>query len=160
MLKLKLQSFGHLMRGANSLEKDPDAGKDWGQEKKGVTEDEMIGWHHWLNGYEFLKTLGVGDGQEGLACFSSWGGKESDTTEWLNWTELNWTIKQGLMVTSGSEVKESARHYRRCELHPWVRKIPWRRKWQPIAIFLPGKSHGQRSLVGYNPWSHEELNMT
>ena len=70
--------------------KDPNAGKDWGQEEKGMTEDEMVGWHHWLNGHGFGWTLGVGDGQGGLACCSSWGHKESDTTEQLNWTELNW----------------------------------------------------------------------
>jgi len=64
--------------------KDPDAGKDWGQEEKGMTEDEMIGWHHLLDGHGFEWTPGVGDGQGGLACCSSWGGKESDTTEWLN----------------------------------------------------------------------------
>ena len=69
--------------------KDPDAGKDWGQEEKGTTEDEMAGWHHWLNGRESGWTPGVGDGQGGLACCNSWGHKESDTTEWLNWTELN-----------------------------------------------------------------------
>ena len=69
--------------------KDPDAGKDWGQEEKGTTEDEMVGWHHQLNGHEFGWTLGVGDGQGGLACCSSWGHKELDMTEWLNWTELN-----------------------------------------------------------------------
>ena len=68
--------------------KDPDAGKDWGQEEKGMTEDEMVGWHHWLDGYGFGWTLGVGDGQGGLACCGSWGCKESDTTEQLNWTEL------------------------------------------------------------------------
>ena len=68
--------------------KDPDAGKDWGQEKKGTTEDEMVGWHHRLDGHGFGWTLGVGDGQGGLACCSSWGRKELDTTEWLNWTEL------------------------------------------------------------------------
>ena len=68
--------------------KDPDAGKDWGQEEKGTTEDEMVGWHHRLNGYGFRWTLGVGDGQGGLAFCGSWGRKESDTTEWLNWTEL------------------------------------------------------------------------
>ena len=68
--------------------KDPDAGKDWGQEEKVMTEDEMIGWHHWLNGHEFGQAQGVGDGQGGLACCGSWGRKESDTTEWLNWTEL------------------------------------------------------------------------
>ena len=67
--------------------KDPDAGKDWRQEKKGTTEDEMVGWHHRLNGHEFEWTPGVGDGQGGLAYCSPWGHKESDTTEWLNWTE-------------------------------------------------------------------------
>ena len=68
--------------------KDSDAGRDWGQEEKGTTEDEMAGWHHWLDGHEFGWTLGVGDGQGGLVCCDSWGRKESDTTEWLNWTEL------------------------------------------------------------------------
>ena len=72
--------------------KDPDAGKDWGQEEKGTTEDEMVGWHHRLNGHEFGWTLGVGDGQGGLACCGSWGCKESDMTEWLNWTELKWNL--------------------------------------------------------------------
>ena len=69
------------------LRKDPDAGKDWRQEEKGVTEDEMVGWHHWLNGRESEWTLGVGDVQGSLACCDSWGRKESDTTERLNWTE-------------------------------------------------------------------------
>ena len=67
--------------------KDPDAGRDWGQEKKGMTEDEMAGWHHRLNGHRFGYVLEVGDGQGGLACCDSWGCKESDTTERLNWTE-------------------------------------------------------------------------
>ena len=67
--------------------KDPDAGKDWRQEEKGTTEDEMVGWHHWLKGHEFEQAPGVGDGQGGLACFSPWGCKESDTNEWLNWVE-------------------------------------------------------------------------
>ena len=66
--------------------KDPDAGKDWRQEEKGTTEDEMAGWHHWHNGRESEWTPGVGDGQGGLACCGSWGCKESDTSEWLNWT--------------------------------------------------------------------------
>ena len=65
--------------------KDLDAEKDWGQEEKGMTEDEMVGWHHWLNGHGFGWILGVGDGQGGLACCDSWGCKESDTTEQLNW---------------------------------------------------------------------------
>ena len=68
--------------------KDPDAGKVWAQEEKGTTEDEMVGWHQLLNGHGFGWTLGVGDGQGGLACCGPWGRKESDTTEWLNWTEL------------------------------------------------------------------------
>ena len=69
--------------------KHPDAGRDWGQEKKGMTEDEMAGWHHRLDVHEFGWTPGVGDGQGGLACCSSWGHKESNMTERLNWTELN-----------------------------------------------------------------------
>ena len=68
--------------------KDSDAGRDWGQEEKGMTEGEMAGWHHQLNGREFEWTPGIGDGQGGLACCDSWGCKESDTTEQLNWTEL------------------------------------------------------------------------
>ena len=68
--------------------KDSDAGRDWGQEKKGMTEDEMAGWHHWLDGRESEWTPGVGDGQGGLACSNSWGRKELDMTERLNWTEL------------------------------------------------------------------------
>ena len=71
--------------------KDPDARKDQVQEEKGMTEDEMVGWHHWLNGHEFEQALGVGDGQGGLACCGSWGHKESDMTEQLNWTELKET---------------------------------------------------------------------
>ena len=82
--------------------KDSDAGRDWGQEEKGTTEDEIAGWHHWLDGRESEWTPGVGDGQGGLECCDSWGRKESDTTERLNWTELNgkpdgiinlWSIK-------------------------------------------------------------------
>ena len=73
--------------------KDPDVGKDWRQEEKGTTEDEMVAWHHWLNGPEFGWTLGVGDGQGGLACCNS----ELDVTERLNWTELNWKLSDELM---------------------------------------------------------------
>ena len=68
--------------------KDSDAGRDWGQEEKGTAEDEMTGWHHWLDGRESVWTPGDGDGQGGLACCNSWGCKESDMTERLNWTEL------------------------------------------------------------------------
>jgi len=67
--------------------KDPDAGKDWGQEEKCTTEDEMVGWYHQLNGHEFEQTPGVGDAQGDLLCCSPWGLKELDTTEWVNWTD-------------------------------------------------------------------------
>ena len=70
-----------------TLIKDPDSGKDWGQEEKETTKDEMAGWHLRLNGLEFEWTLGVGNGQGGLACCDSWGRKELDTTERLNWTD-------------------------------------------------------------------------
>ena len=86
MLKLKLQYFGHLMQSW-LIGKDSDAARDWGQEEKGMTEDEMAGWHYWLDGCECEWTLGVGDGQGGLACCNSRCRKESDMTEWLNWTD-------------------------------------------------------------------------
>ena len=86
--KLNLQYFGHLMTRTNF----PDAGKDWGQGDKEVTEDEMVGWHHWLNGHEFEPTPGDSEGQGSLACCTPWGHKELDTIEW---TELNWN---GIML--------------------------------------------------------------
>ena len=89
MLKLKLQYFGHLMQRADWFEKTLMLGKIEGGEEKGTTEDEMVGWHYCLNGHEFGWTPGVGDGQGGLTCCDSWGGKESDTSEWLNWTEAS-----------------------------------------------------------------------
>jgi len=79
--------------------KDSDAGRDWGQEEKGMTEDEMAGWHHQLDGHGFEWTPGVGDGQGGMACCDSWGRKELDTTEWLNWTELYFVIIYYLFFT-------------------------------------------------------------
>ena len=88
MLKLKFQHFGQLMWRADSLEKTLMLGKTEGRKRRGW-QDEMVGWHHRLNGYEFEQILGVGDGQGNLACCSPWGRKELDTAEWLNWT--NWT---------------------------------------------------------------------
>ena len=72
--------------------KDPDAGKDWRQKEKGTTEDEMVGWYHWLNGHEFEQAPGVSDGQGSLKCCSPWGHKESDTTEQLNWLKM-WKMR-------------------------------------------------------------------
>ena len=66
------------------IRKDPDAGKDWGQEEKGVTWDEMVGWHYQVNGHEFEQTLGYSNGQGSLVCYSPWGCKELDTIKWLN----------------------------------------------------------------------------
>ena len=74
------------------IREDPDAGKDWRQEEKGLTEDEMVRWHHWLSGREFEQALAIGDRQGSLAWWNPWGCKELDTTERLNWTELNWII--------------------------------------------------------------------
>ena len=106
--------------------KDSDAGKDWGQEEKGMTEDEMVGWHHRLNEHEFEHP---GDGgQVSLACCSPWACKESDTTERLN-------------------------NNNKCI-------ISWGRAWGHTPVFLPGESHGQRSLVGYGPESHKESDRT
>ena len=83
-LKLKLQYFGHLMRRSDLLEMTIRLGKIEGRRRRVETEDEMVGWHHRFNGHEFGLTLGVGDGQGGLACCNSWGRKELDTTEQLN----------------------------------------------------------------------------
>ena len=87
MLKLKLQYFGHLMRRSDSF----DAAKDWRKEEKGMTEDEMVEWHHWLNGHELEQAPGVGDGQGGLACCSPWGRRFGH--DWV--TELNWKKQNG-----------------------------------------------------------------
>ena len=105
MLKLKLQYFGHLMRSW-LIGKDSDAGRDWGQEEKGATEDEMPGWHPWLDGCESEWIPGVGDGQGGLACCDSWGHKELDMTERLNWTELTYYSQRNTIrgIKGGMEV--------------------------------------------------------
>ena len=80
--------------------KDSHVGRDWGQEEKGMTEDEMAGWHHCLDGHESEWTPGGGDGQGGLACCDSWGRKESDTTERLNWTELYFLTSISLFMVT------------------------------------------------------------
>ena len=90
MLKLKFQYFRYLMRRTVSLEMTLDAGKVWRQDKKGMTEDAMVGWHHQLDGHKFEQAPGVGNGQGSLAYCSPWGHKEPDRTEWVNWNELNW----------------------------------------------------------------------
>ena len=113
--------------------KDSDAGRHWGQEEKGMTEDEMAGWHHQLNGREFEWTLGDGDGQGGLACCDSWGCKELERLSY--WTELNWNksrhysgplLIQVLLVVKNPPANTGDM---RRGFDPWVGKIPWRRAW-------------------------------
>ena len=95
--------------------KDPDAGKDWGHEEKGTTEDEMVGWHHRLNGHGFGWTLGFGDGQGGLACCCPGGHKESGMTERLNWTVWMWEVDH-----------KEAEHQRIDAFELWCwRRVPW-----------------------------------
>ena len=131
--------------------KDSDAGRDWGQEEKGMTEDEVAGWHHWLDGCEFEWTPGDGDGQGGLASCDSWGCKESDTTEQLNWTELNWYYKplvyiflyffppvEGKLLESKDFVCTSV------PLEPWEKSVSvaWVNVWNHCLI-------PQRCLIEY-----------
>ena len=98
--------------------KDPDAGSDWGQEEKGTTEDEMGGWHHWLNAQEFGWTPGVGDGHGGLAWCDSWGREESDTTERLNWTGAV-MVPLGVLFSLQTEDQGLAEFSLSANLHPF-----------------------------------------
>ena len=110
MLRLKLQYFGHLMWRADSLEKTLMLGGIRGRRR--TTEDEMARCHHRLDAHEFGWTLGVGDGQGGLACCNSWGHKESDTTERLKWTELNWTVFSNTTVLESPLTFHLDNHFR------------------------------------------------
>ena len=100
MLKLKLQYFGYLMQRTDSLEKYPDAGKDWRQEEKGMTEDQMVQWHHLVDGHEFEQALRIGEQDRGAwHAANAWGCKESDMTERLNnkfamkwWDWMPWSL--------------------------------------------------------------------
>ena len=105
-----------------------EAGKDWRQEEKGTTEDEMVGWYHWLNGHEFGRTLGIGGGQGGLACCGSWGRKESDMTEWLNWTELKKQMKSEVFELLLDQFQGTC---------PQVAKAPWVQVLsQPLTSYI------------------------
>ena len=142
---------------------------------------KWVGWHHQLNGHGFEWTLGVGNGQGGLVCCGSWDLKESDTTEWLNWTELIilklydfysfmkvkvlkgemhktsiWTEEPGGLQSMGSQRVR----------HDWATSLSlftfmhWKRKWQPTPVFLPGESQGRGSLVGCRLWGRTESDTT
>ena len=137
--------------------KDPDARKDWWWEEKGTTEDEMVGWHHWLMDIS-LSNSGSWwwTGKPGLLQSTGSQRVGRDWVTELNWTELAWkqdsfpggSVVKNLPVT-GADAGSI-----------WVRKIPCIRKWQPTPVFLPGKSPGERSLVGYRPWGYKELETT
>ena len=106
--------------------KDSDAGRDWGQKEKGTTEDEMAGWHHWLDGREFEWTPGVGDGQGGLASCNSWGHKESDMIERLNWTEGQFSSNKAFHIK-----------LRKCSKRVFLsRTIPWKLHHTLITLTL------------------------
>ena len=129
--------------------KDHDAGKDWRQEEKGTTEDEMVGWQHRFDGHGFGWTLGIGDGQGGLACCSSWGCEELDTTEWLNWTELNWTSSLNhlsTMHTCSAEYVFCARHCARCRVFRCQRRET--HSCQPGINVLPSRWGSQIHKLG------------
>ena len=118
----------------------------------------MVGWHHRFDGHEFEQALGVGDGQGSQACYSPWGHKELDMTEWLNWIELNWTVSDGIpRWLSGKNPPTNAADMGSV---PRWGKLSWKRKWQPTPISLLGKSQGQWSLAGYRSWGHKELDRT
>ena len=155
----------------------------------------MVGWHYQFNGHEFEQTPWDGEGQGSLVCCSSWGHKESDTTEQL---KHNNEVKVGESLSDRERNREQSRdckgledlkflgmfgefrrvgwktprwhsgkesawqsawRWNRSRFNPWVKKVPWSRKWQPTAVFLPGKFHRQRSLVGYSPWRLRELDV-
>ena len=169
-----------------------------------MTEDGMVGWHHWLR-HEFEQVLGVGDGQGSLACCSPWGHKESDTAEWLNWTEAfilfgfpsgsdregNGTHSSTLCLenhmdggawkaavhgvaqsrtwlrwlsssssSSGSDGKESACNEGDLDSIPGLEISPGKGNGYPLQYSYLKNPHGQKSLVGYSPWSHKESDMT
>ena len=139
MLKLKLQYFGHLMQRTSSLEKTLMLG-DWKQEKQ--MTDEMVGWHHRLDGHEFEKALGGGDGQGSLACCSPWGQKESDMTDRLNWTEprksehhlccllLVTSESQACSYPTGRELPNSQWRVTTFRRLPGARRCSWGHVWK------------------------------
>ena len=122
--------------------KDPDAGKDWRWEEKGMTEDEMVEWHHRLDGHEFEQALGVGDGQGSLVCYSQWGRKELDRTERLNWTEGQGPNLIGLVSLQAPSLASP-----QC-LHQGKARWGWNQK---IALCKPGRVTPETKSGA--PWS-------
>ena len=136
--------------------KDPDAGKDWRQEEKGTTNDEMVGWHHQFDGHEFEYTLGVGDGQGGLACCSPGGCKESDMTEQLNWTELTEFSKVVAPIYTWSFFFFLI-HLYVVFLHidclmPSRRSSPWAESLLLILLLIADFKHPGQHQTHFTPW--------
>ena len=134
--------------------KGPDAGKDWGQKQKRVSEDEMAGWHHRCNGHELGQTLG--DGERRGTWHAAVHGvtkcrtRLEDWTTWLNYFAIHLRV----LVAQWLRIHLPGR---RCRFDPCVGTIPSRRKWQSTPVFLPGKPHGQWSLAGYSPWGQKRV---
>ena len=151
MLKPKLQSFGHLMRTTDSLEKTLTLGKIEGGRMKGKTEERQVGWHHWLDGQEFEQALGVGDGQGSLACCSVWLAKS--WTQLSNWTELN-NVKMLTLLnvhSRFSEVSAQSPVAVRAEMQKTILMLVWTSEvaqscltlFDPMDCSPPGSSvHG------------------
>ena len=123
-------------------------------------------WHHELNGHEFEQPWGDDEGQGTLVCCSPWGCKELDT-QLRDWTTTGGKdlreiriISETSLVTQWWRICLQCRKCRWLQFDPWIRKIAWRREWQPTPVFLPGKSHAQRSVVGYSPWGCKESDAT
>ena len=166
---LKLQCFGHLMQRTDSFEKTLILGKIEGRRRRG--QQRM----RWLDGITDSMDVNLSELRETVIDREAWRaaihGVAKSRTQLSNWTELkrgeqNKKIVHNDFFPTNTEWKEEGRkrHLRLKHLpamrETWVQKIPWRRKWQPTPVFLPGESHGQRSLAGYSPWGCKELDTT
>ena len=142
---MKLQYFGHLMQRTDSLEKAlPDVGKDWRQKEKGMTENEMVGWHHRLNRHEFEQVTEVGDGQGSQMCCRPWGHKELDTSEQLNWTERCPRFNQELRVTDEKTIKAKLWWQDNIWLHQKVVNSPARQGPMCMSVWVAEWVRGQK----------------
>ena len=146
------------------IEKDSDAGKDWGQEEKETTEDVMAGWHHWLNRHEFEQAQGDSEGQGSLPGVLQTMESQSIRHD-LPLNNKNKKNASGTKSGDKIELKEQQLYLKWCWLGrtSYFRRtmcVEWRRQWHPAPGLLPGKSHGRRNLVGCSPWDHEELDTT
>ena len=148
-LMLKLQCFGYLMWRTDPLEKTLMLGKIEGRRRRGW---ERMRWFDGIINSVDMNWIKL---QEMVKDREAWGvavhGVAKSQTRQSDWT----TVAKSAELPQWFGSKEAACQHRRPRFDPWVRKIPWRRKWQPTPVFLPGESHRQRILVGYSPWSHK-----